>query len=82
MPHFLISGVIGLAFVVTPASADDPPPFKIATKRDNDRVSVKVEKDQTVFSVHSPFGISHAVIERAVEKWPDPVVTPWECGCT
>lgn len=51
-----------------------PPMFKITTKRDNDRVDVKSEKDKTIFLVHSPFGISNAVIERTNEKWPDAVV--------
>lgn len=37
-------------------------------------MEVKVEKDKTVFSVHSPFGISQAVIERTDEKWPEGVV--------
>ena len=50
------------------------PSFKITTKRDNDRVEVKSEKDQVVFLVHSPFGISQAMIERKGEKWPDAVV--------
>lgn len=54
-------------------AADETPPFKITTKRDNDRVNVKSEKGK-VFSVHSPFGISNAVIERMREKWPDEVV--------
>ena len=53
---------------------DQPPTFKITTKRDTDKVEVKVEKDKTVFSIHSPFGISQAVIERMDEKWPDGVV--------
>ena len=53
---------------------DKQPQFKITTKRDTDKVEVKFEKDQTVFSIHSPFGISHAIIERADEKWPDAVV--------
>jgi hypothetical protein len=48
--------------------------FKITTKRDNDRVEVKAEKDKTVFLVHSPFGISNAVIERTGENWPDKVM--------
>ncbi len=59
---------------ITTATADDTPPFKITTKRDNDRVEVKSEKDKATFSVHSPFGISNAVIERKGEKWPDAVV--------
>ena len=37
-------------------------------------MEVKVEKDRTVFSVHSPFGISQAVIERTDDKWPEAVV--------
>lgn len=74
MPHFLISWLLILAVAATTAIADDTPPFKITTKRDNDRVDVKTEKDKVAFSVHSPFGISNAVIERADEKWPDDVV--------
>lgn len=53
---------------------DKTPTFKITTKRDTDKVEVKFEKDQTVFSVHSPFGISQAVIERTQEKWSEAVV--------
>lgn len=74
MPYFLISGLPFLAVAVTTAAADDSPLFKITTKRDNDRVEVKAEKDKVVFSVHSPFGISNAAIERADDKWPDAVV--------
>ena len=53
---------------------EEPTKFKITTKRDNDTVEVRAEKDKTVFSVKSPFGISQAVIERTDEKWPDAVV--------
>ncbi len=74
MPHFLISGLLFLAVAVTTAAADDSPLFKITTKRDNDRVEVKAEKDKVVLSVHSPFGISNAVVERVGETWPDAVV--------
>jgi hypothetical protein len=56
------------------ASAVEEPPFKITTKRDNDKVEVTVEKDKAVISVRSPFGISQAVIERTGEKWPDKVI--------
>lgn len=68
---FVFGLLVPFVWVVT---ADDMPPFKITTKRDNDRVDMQVEKDQAVFSVHSPFGISQAVIERTSEKWPDAVV--------
>ena len=74
MPHFLISWLLVLAFAATTANADEKPPFKITTKRDNDRVVVKADKDKVELAVHSPFGISDAVIERADEKWPDAVV--------
>ncbi len=70
----MISWLLVLAIAVTTANADENPPFKITTKRDNDRVDVKTDKDNVTFSVHSPFGISNAVIERADEKWPDAVV--------
>jgi len=65
--------IVTVAAVTTDA-ADDTPPYKITTKRDNDKVEVKTEKDKAIFSIHSPFGISHAVIERGGEKWPDSVV--------
>lgn len=73
MSHILISGLLVLAVAVTTTIADEPQ-FKITTKRDNDRVEVKAEKDKVIFSVHSPFGISNAAIERTGEKWPDAVV--------
>lgn len=77
MSDLLPSGFLVLAVAATngvTAGDDKQPPFKITTKRENDRVEVKVEKDKSIFSVHSPFGISHAVIERKDEKWPDAVV--------
>lgn len=74
MPHFFVSGLLVLAVAVTTASADDTPPFQVTTKRDDDRVDVKAEKGKATFSIHSPFGISNAVIERTGEAWPDAVV--------
>lgn len=53
------------------ATGGDNPLFKITTKRDSDKLEVKIEKNRTVFSVHSPFGISEAVIKRTNEEWPD-----------
>ena len=55
-------------------AADEPPKFKITTKRKDDAVEVRAVKDRTVFSVKSPFGISQAVIERTDDKWPETVV--------
>lgn len=48
--------------------------FKITTKRADDMVDVEVKDASMVFSVHSPFGISQAVIERTDENWPDTVI--------
>lgn len=74
MPHFLIASLLMLATAATTAHADEQAPFKITTKRDNDLVMVKAEKEQVVFSIHSPFGISHAVIERTDQQWPDVMI--------
>src|SRR5476651_2342273 len=74
MSHISISGLLVLAVAVTTSAAEDTPPFKIATKRDNDTLEVRADKGKTVFIVKSPFGISQAVIERTNEKWPDAVV--------
>ena len=52
--------------------ADEP--FKIITKRSDDRVDVKSKDDKTLFVIRSPFGISGATIERTREQWPDKVV--------
>ena len=68
----LLAALIALGGAVT--AGDDKPPFKITTKRDNDRIEMKAEKDKVLFSAHSPFGISHAVIERVGETWPDAVL--------
>lgn len=54
-------------------SADPPPKFKITTKRDTDKCVVTVEKQSTIFSLHSPLGISQASIERTADRWPENV---------
>lgn len=74
MTRFFITGLFALAVAVAASDGHDTPRFKITTKRENDRVDVQAEKDKVVFSVHSPFGISHADIERLDGKWPDTVV--------
>ena len=74
MTNLLTPVILALATVATLTADDGIPPFKITTKRDNDRVDVKAEKGKATFSTHSPFGISHAVIERTGETWPDAVV--------
>ena len=72
MEHLTIVAVTILS--VGCASAEDESPFKITTKRDNDKVEVKVEKDRMIFLVRSPFGISQTVIERTDGNWPDSVI--------
>lgn len=51
----------------------EPPPFKITTKKPDDRVEIDWTGPQVNFAVKSPSGISHAVIERLAEKWPQMV---------
>lgn len=53
---------------------EDSSQFKITTKRENDKVEVQIENGRATFSIHSPFGISQAVIERTNQKWPNAVV--------
>src|SRR5687768_276928 len=75
MLKFRFEILLALAVAATMCAAGDSiPPFKITTKRDNDRVDVKVEKEKVTFSVHSPFGISQATIKPTGERWPDAVV--------
>jgi hypothetical protein len=63
MPNLLATVILFLAIAARPTAGDGIPPFKILTKRDNDRVEVKFEKDKVIFSIYSPFGISHAACE-------------------
>jgi len=67
----LLPAFVGLTNIAT-AYGDDPP-FRITTKRGNDKAEVKVEKGKATVSIHSPFGISQAVIERTGDNWPDVV---------
>ena len=69
---FFLPVIVGVKNCVT-AYGDDPP-FKITTKRDDDKVEVKVEEGKTHFSVQSPFGISQASIERSGNNWPTTVM--------
>lgn len=49
-------------------------PFKVTTKRSNDRVGWKLEGNKATLAIHSPLGISDAIIERNTEQWPDQMV--------
>jgi hypothetical protein len=59
---------------MTPPADGPPPMFKITTRRQDDSVEVRADKDRAVFDVRSPSGISQAVIERQDDAWPKVVV--------
>lgn len=72
MFKLMACALLGVATAVL--TADVVPSFKITTRRNNDRVGVKFEKDKVIFSVESPYGIGNAAIQAMSEKWPDAVV--------
>lgn len=65
-----------VAFLCTAAIAveDETSPFRTTTKRADDSVVFKAEANKTVCSIRSPFGISHAVIQRTEKEWPKAIV--------
>jgi hypothetical protein len=69
----LLSNLILIPVFATSIVSGEGPPFKITTKRNDDRVTVKTEKEKAIIDVQCPFGISGVVIERTSEKWPDAV---------
>ncbi len=71
MPYMRV--LAALMLTAATASADEPQ-FKFMSKRDDDRVTVKAEKDRTVFDVASPTGTSELTIERTGDTWPEVVV--------
>lgn len=68
---FLLSVLITTAAAV---SEGDPPRFKIKTKKQDDTVEVRTDKEKAIFIVKCPSGISQAVIERQDDAWPKIVV--------
>jgi hypothetical protein len=71
MTCLLLTAIVGMTSFAT--SNGDDSPSRITTKHDNDKVDFKVEKNKATVSIHCPFGISQAVIERRGENWPDSV---------
>jgi hypothetical protein len=69
VPRLLVLTILGASVGAATAGADNEPPFKITTKRADDRVDVRAEKDKVIVSIQSPFGISRTSIERGGEKW-------------
>ena len=51
----LLAAFIGLSSYLLGGDGEPSTKFKIMTKRDTDKVDVKIEKDMTVFIVNSPF---------------------------
>lgn len=49
-------------------------PFNVTTKRTDDRVDAKLVDNKLLLSIHSPFGISRAVIDRASQTWPESII--------
>lgn len=74
MRGFRVLTMLFLTISVMAYAVDETPPFKIETKRTDDRVEVKSENDQVIFDVRSPVGISRATIERTTEQWPEKVL--------
>ncbi len=65
--------LLAVLAVYATAPAGQPGPFKVTTKRSDDAVKVTAEQAFTRFDITSPFGISHAVIERTDARWPQTV---------
>ena len=72
--HLAIVAALAAVLSTGCTNAVEESQFEITTKRDNDKVEVKVESGKAVFSIHSPFGISQTVIERTDGNWPDSVI--------
>ncbi|MCO8123961.1 hypothetical protein NHH03_19610 [Stieleria sp. TO1_6] len=68
----LLPAIVGMTPIGMTYGAD--PPFRVNTKRADDKVEINAEAGKTYFSVKSPFGISQAVFQRGGIKWPDTVV--------
>jgi hypothetical protein len=53
---------------------EQPPNFRVTTKRKDDTVEVRADKGKTVFIAKSPFGIGQTAIGRREDAWPQAVV--------
>jgi len=73
MKTWLLLLIVTLVAVEADAD-DDEAKFKVTTKRKDDVVEVRANKDKSLFIIKSPFGISQAVIERREDTWPKAMV--------
>jgi hypothetical protein len=78
-----VSQLLKIAFLFLPAivsmmncvsASEEDSSGKVTTKRDDDKVEVAFDQEKAVISVHSPMGISQAIIERSDNKWPISVI--------
>jgi hypothetical protein len=74
LEHLTIVAVTVCILIAGCADVVKESQFNITTKRADDMVDVEVKDASMVFSVHSPFGISQAVIESTDGTWPDSVI--------
>lgn len=74
--HQYVAGLVALVAILglSEGSARGESPLEITTKRDTDSAAVRLAQDEAIISLHSPHGISQAVIHRTTEKWPSHVV--------
>ena len=77
MSNLLTTGLLVLVAATT-AAGDEKPPFKVTTKRADDRVDVKAETGKVIVSVHSPIGIGHAASSGLTGNGRPPLC----CACT
>ena len=68
-----ISVAVSLVVLFSTMNFFDDDPFKITTKRSDDRIEVKSQDGKAVFIIRSPLGISNATIERTEEQWPEKI---------
>jgi hypothetical protein len=71
---------VDTAVATLPSRADESPIFDITTKKAEDQVKVKVEKDTATFDVSSQSGIGGATITATNGKWPTTVILRLHLG--
>ncbi|MFN9717854.1 MAG: hypothetical protein ACK58L_04115 [Planctomycetota bacterium] len=70
---FCFSLLMNRCFVLVMVAGASTPhtSIRVMTKHESDRVEVRSAESAATISIRSPAGISHAVIERGHERWPD-----------